>query len=79
MESKNTPTFEAKTEQKINYQPDFGGLPHAERIFFRPETNFRCSVNTKLKVRVYLEPPRSCGFAENWIEWASPRKIGLDK
>ena len=29
MESKNTINFEAKTEQKINYPPDFGGLPRA--------------------------------------------------
>ena len=29
MESKNTTNFEAKTEQKINYPADFGGLPCA--------------------------------------------------
>ena len=29
MESKITTNFEAKMEQKINYPPDFGGLPRA--------------------------------------------------
>ena len=36
MESKNTTNFEAKTEQKINYPADFGGLPRAVGNFFDP-------------------------------------------
>ena len=36
MESKNTTDFEAKTEQKINYPADFGGLSHAVGKFFDP-------------------------------------------
>ena len=34
MESKNTTNFEAKTEQKINYPADFGGLSRAVEKFF---------------------------------------------
>ena len=34
MESKNTTDFEAKTEQKINYPADFGGLSRAVGNFF---------------------------------------------
>ena len=34
MESKNTTNFEAKTEQKINYPADFGGLSRAVGKFF---------------------------------------------
>ena len=33
MEGKITTNFEAKTEQKINYPPDFGGLQRAGGIF----------------------------------------------
>ena len=33
MESKNTTNFEAKTEQKINYPADFGGLSRAALWF----------------------------------------------
>ena len=33
MESKNTINFEAKTEQKINYPADFGGLSRAVENF----------------------------------------------
>ena len=40
MESKITTSFEAKTEQKISYLPDFGGLPRAVGNF---------SVITKLR------------------------------
>ena len=58
MESKNTINFEAKTEQKINYPADFGGLSRAVGKFFWPGTNFICSAITKLKFWVYLEPPR---------------------
>ena len=29
-----TTSFEAKTEQKMNYPPDFGGLPRAVGKFF---------------------------------------------
>ena len=36
MESKNTTNFEAKTEQKINYPADFGGLSRAIGKFFDP-------------------------------------------
>ena len=49
MESKITINFEAKTEKKMNYPTDFGGLPCAVGKFFGPETNFRCLVITKLK------------------------------
>ena len=34
MESKITTDFEAKTEQKINYPADFGGLSRAVGKFF---------------------------------------------
>ena len=34
MKSKNTTDFEAKTEQKINYPADFGGLSRAVGEFF---------------------------------------------
>ena len=34
MESKKTTNFEAKTEQKINYPSDFGGLQRAVGKFF---------------------------------------------
>ena len=34
MEIKITTNFEAKTEQKIKYPADFGGLPHAVENFF---------------------------------------------
>ena len=34
MESKKTTNFEAKTEQKINYPADFGGLSRAAGKFF---------------------------------------------
>ena len=37
MESKIKLNLEAKTEQKINYPPDFGGLPRAVRKFFCPK------------------------------------------
>ena len=37
MESKITTNFEAKTEQKINYPDDFGGLPRAVGKFFDPK------------------------------------------
>ena len=37
MESKITTDFEAKTEQKINYQPDFGGLLCGVGNFFDPK------------------------------------------
>ena len=33
MESKITTNFEAKTEQKINYPPNFGSLPRDVEIF----------------------------------------------
>ena len=36
MESKNTTDFEAKTEQKINYPADFGGLSRAKENLFDP-------------------------------------------
>ena len=36
MERKNTANFEAKTEQKINYPADFGGLSSAVGKFFGP-------------------------------------------
>ena len=49
MESKNTANFEAKTEQKINYPADFGGLSRAIGKFFLPATNFMCLAITKLK------------------------------
>ena len=38
MESKITINFEAKTEQKSNYPPDFGGLPCVVGNFFDPKT-----------------------------------------
>ena len=34
MESKNTTNFEAKTEQKINYPANFGGLSRSVENFF---------------------------------------------
>ena len=37
MESKITIYFEAKTEQNINYPPDFGKLPRAVGNFFDQE------------------------------------------
>ena len=37
IESKITTNFEAKTEQKINYPPDFGGLPRAVEKVFDPK------------------------------------------
>ena len=49
MENKITTNFEAKTEQKIGYLPDFGGLSPAEVKEFGPETKFVCSLITKLK------------------------------
>ena len=36
MEIKNTTNFEAKTEQKINYPADFGGLSRAAGKFLDP-------------------------------------------
>ena len=36
MESKITSDLEAKTEQKINYPPDFDGLPRGIGKFFDP-------------------------------------------
>jgi len=65
MESKITTNFEAKTEQKINNLPNFGGLQRTEGNFFWPGTNFMCSVITKLKFWVYLEPPRISTSGEN--------------
>ena len=47
-----TGPFEAKTEQNINYPADFGSIPCAVGNFFLTETNFRCSVITKLEFRV---------------------------
>ena len=49
MEIENTTNFEAKTEQKINYSADFGGLSRAVGKFFLPGTNFIRSVMTKPK------------------------------
>ena len=37
MKSKDSIKFEAKTVQKINYPPDFGGLPRAVGNFFDPK------------------------------------------
>ena len=67
MESKNTTNFEAKTDQKINYPPNFGGLPRGVGKIFWPETNFRVSPITKRKFWVHLEPHRSGGSVEKWI------------
>ena len=36
MKSKNTTNLEAKTEQKVNYPADFGGLSLAVGNFFDP-------------------------------------------
>ena len=52
MERKITTNFEAKTEQNINYPADFGGIPRAVGKFFLTETNFMCSVITKLEFKV---------------------------
>ena len=52
MEIEITTNFEAKKEQKINYPPKFEVLPRAGGKFFLTETNFRCSVITKLEFRV---------------------------
>ena len=57
--------FEAKTEQKISYPANFGGLPRALGKLFWPGTNFMCSVITKLKFWIYLEPPRISTSGEN--------------
>ena len=40
MESKIIANFKAKAEQKINYPPDFDGLPRAVGIFFDPRPIF---------------------------------------
>ena len=83
MERKITTNFEAKTEQNINYPADFGGLSRAVGKFFGPGTNFMCSVITKLKFLIYLEPPRistsgeNCRYVVGGLYMPPPRKIGL--
>ena len=47
MESKNTTNFEAKTEQKINYPADFGGLSRAVGKFFLTRDQFYVFGNHK--------------------------------
>ena len=57
---------------------EFGGLPHSAGKLFLPETNFRCSVITKLKFRVWLEPPRintsgeNCRYVVGWAYMPTP-------
>ena len=47
MESKNTTNFEEKTEQKINYQPNFGILPRAVGKRFLNRNQFQVFGNYK--------------------------------
>ena len=59
MESKITTSFEAKTEQKKELPTQLWRPPTRRRKIFLTETNFRCSVITKLEFRVELQPPRT--------------------